>query len=68
YAKARCRACWAKFLCSGGCHAAAFLQNGSILEPYDVGCRLMHKRLECALFIKARELERRCQREISGDS
>lgn len=46
-----CRDCWAKFLCSGGCHAAAFVANGDLCEPYTVGCRLMKKRLECGLYL-----------------
>jgi len=46
-----CRDCWAKFLCSGGCHAAAFGANKDLYAPYVVGCRLMEQRLECALYL-----------------
>ncbi|MGQ9711277.1 MAG: thioether cross-link-forming SCIFF peptide maturase [Desulfotomaculales bacterium] len=46
-----CRDCWAKFLCSGGCHAAAFGANNDLYTPYTVGCRLMEMRLECALYL-----------------
>jgi uncharacterized protein len=53
YNKEKCRDCWAKFYCSGGCHANAYHMNGNILEPYDLGCELEKKRVECAIAIKA---------------
>lgn len=53
YNKAECRECWAKFYCSGGCHANAYQSNGSILEPYRLGCELEKKRVECAIGIQA---------------
>lgn len=56
YNKDNCRECWAKFFCSGGCHANAYFANGSIYKPYQTGCSLMQKRLECALYLKAREI------------
>ncbi|MEW6572280.1 MAG: thioether cross-link-forming SCIFF peptide maturase [Bacillota bacterium] len=52
-----CAACWARFLCGGGCHAAAYTVNGDILKPYEVGCALMRKRVECALYIQAQQAE-----------
>ena len=51
--KEACRECWARFHCSGGCHANAELINGSIDKPYEIGCELQKKRLECALMIQA---------------
>jgi len=51
--KDACRNCWARFFCSGGCHANAELFNGTIDEPYSLGCELQKKRLECALMIQA---------------
>lgn len=51
--KEACRGCWARFFCSGGCHANAELFNGTIDEPYALGCELQKKRLECALMIQA---------------
>lgn len=54
YAKPKCRECWAKFLCSGGCHAHCEQESGSILEPPDTACALMRKRLECALYVRAK--------------
>lgn len=60
-AKAACRECWARFFCSGGCHANAQLFGGDIGEPYALGCELQKKRLECALMIQASlALERGC--------
>jgi uncharacterized protein len=50
YNKTKCRNCWAKFHCGGGCHANAEFANGSIAEPYLVGCELEKKRLECAIY------------------
>jgi len=51
--KPDCRVCWARFYCSGGCHANAELFNFSITKPYSFGCELQKKRLECALMIQA---------------
>ncbi|QSX06327.1 thioether cross-link-forming SCIFF peptide maturase [Sedimentibacter sp. zth1] len=53
--KEKCRNCWAKYYCSGGCHANAFNFNGTIKEPYSVGCELEKKRVECAIYIKAKQ-------------
>ena len=53
YAKDECSKCWAKFYCSGGCHANAFNFNNDILKPYDLGCHMQRKRLECALMVEA---------------
>ncbi|VBB05457.1 radical sam [Lucifera butyrica] len=51
--KAECASCWARFYCSGGCHANAQLFNNDIHKPYKIGCELQKKRLECALAIQA---------------
>ena len=53
YNKKACQNCWAKFNCSGGCHANALAFNNSLFEPYRLGCLLARKRLECALYLKA---------------
>lgn len=55
YNMEECEDCWAKFYCSGGCHANAELFNGTIYKPYRLGCALMKKRLECALYLKVKE-------------
>jgi len=52
-AKPACRECWARFYCSGGCHANAELFGGDLDQPYALGCELQKKRLECALMIQA---------------
>ena len=52
----KCADCWAKFYCSGGCAAANFNMNGDIETPYEMGCELQKKRLECAIYLKAAEL------------
>lgn len=51
--KPECSECWARFYCSGGCHANAHLINNDIYKPYKIGCKLQKKRLECALAIQA---------------
>lgn len=53
YAKEKCRNCFARFYCSGGCAANAYKFHGSINDAYDIGCELQRKRVECAIMIKA---------------
>jgi len=53
YNKEGCSECWARFYCSGGCHASAQAFNGDIHKPYKLACRYMQKRLECALYFQA---------------
>lgn len=53
YAKEKCRQCFAKYYCSGGCAANAYHFSGSIDGAYDIGCELQKKRVECAIMIKA---------------
>lgn len=49
-----CRECWAKYYCSGGCHANAYNFNKDFNVPYSVGCELEKKRIECSIYIKAK--------------
>lgn len=51
--KEKCRDCWARFFCSGGCHANADLFHGDIRQPYEFGCEIQKKRLECAIMVQA---------------
>lgn len=51
--KEKCRDCWAKLFCSGGCHANAYFTNGSIWEPNEFTCTIQKKRIECAIMIQA---------------
>jgi uncharacterized protein len=53
FAKDECGSCWAKFYCSGGCHANAYNTNRDILRPYKIGCEMEKKRIECAISILA---------------
>ncbi len=53
YAKDKCKDCFARFYCSGGCAANAYQFHGNILDAYDIGCELQRKRIECAIMIKA---------------
>lgn len=53
YAKEKCRDCFAKFYCSGGCAANAYHFHGNITDTYHIGCELQKKRIECAIMIKA---------------
>lgn len=53
-AKDECRKCWARFFCSGGCHANALSANGDIRKPDSLSCALLKKRLECSIYIQAR--------------
>ena len=55
YNKKECKICWVRFLCSGGCHANAVSNNGSIDEPYQMGCFLQRVRLEAAIYIYVKE-------------
>ncbi|MBR2403664.1 MAG: thioether cross-link-forming SCIFF peptide maturase [Lachnospiraceae bacterium] len=53
YSKEKCRNCFAKFYCSGGCAANAYNFHGDINAAYEVGCELQRKRVECAIMMKA---------------
>lgn len=53
YSKEKCRNCFAKFYCSGGCMANAYNFHGTIHEAYDIGCEMQRKRVECAIMMKA---------------
>ncbi len=56
YNKEDCKTCWAKFYCSGGCHANAFNFNDDINKPYALGCEMEKKRLECAIYLKGKQM------------
>ncbi len=53
YSKEKCRNCFAKFYCSGGCMANSYNFHGTIHDAYEIGCRMQRKRVECAIMIKA---------------
>ncbi len=54
YNKPKCKDCWARFYCSGGCQANNFNFNGDIHIPYELGCKMQKKRIECAIALKAK--------------
>lgn len=53
YAKEKCKDCFARFYCSGGCAANSYNFHGKINDVYDLSCELERKRVECAIMIKA---------------
>lgn len=55
YNKPKCRECWARFYCSGGCQANNLSFNNDINIPYEVGCKMQKKRIECAIALKAED-------------
>ena len=58
YNKPKCNDCWAKFYCSGGCQANNFNFNGDMHIPYEIGCQMQKKGIECAIALKAKTTER----------
>ena len=55
YEKPKCRDCFARYYCSGGCAANSYKFSGNIDDTYDIGCTLQRKRIECAIMIKVAE-------------
>lgn len=53
FTKEECRECWARFYCSGGCHANSYYNCGDISKAYLNGCEMEKKRIECAIAILA---------------
>ena len=51
--KPTCRACWAKYYCSGGCEKNNLADAGDGREPDELSCLIEKKRLECAFYIQA---------------
>lgn len=57
YNKPKCKECWARFYCSGGCQANNVNFNGDMTIPYEVGCKMQKKRIECAIALKAADVK-----------
>ena len=53
YSKEKCKNCFARFYCSGGCAANSYNFHGTINDAYDIGCEMQRKRVECSIMIKA---------------
>ncbi len=58
YNKPKCKDCWARFYCSGGCQANNFNFNGDMHIPYEIGCQMQKKRIECAIALKAKTMDK----------
>ena len=54
--KEECKGCWARFYCSGGCNANNHQYEGDVQKPHALSCELQKKRLECAIMMKADEM------------
>ena len=52
YSRQKCRECWARLYCSGGCAANAYHASGSVNGIYEKGCELFKKRMECAIWLE----------------
>lgn len=57
YNKPTCVNCWARFYCSGGCQANNYSFNKDIHVPYELGCKMAKKRIECAIALKCKMME-----------
>ena len=51
YTKEKCKDCFAKYHCSGGCAANNVNFNGDVNKPYEITCDMMKARMECAMHI-----------------
>ncbi|MCY6483620.1 thioether cross-link-forming SCIFF peptide maturase [Clostridium aestuarii] len=58
YNKPMCKECWARFYCSGGCQANNYNFNNDMHVPYEIGCVMQKKRIECAIALKAKMMEK----------
>lgn len=57
YSKEKCKECFARYYCSGGCAANSYKFHQDINDVYDIGCELQRKRVECSIMLKAAELD-----------
>ncbi|MFA6807495.1 MAG: thioether cross-link-forming SCIFF peptide maturase [Eubacteriales bacterium] len=58
YSKDECNECWARFSCSGGCHASNYAYSGKLTKVYKTGCEFQRKRLEIAYYLKIKETQK----------
>ena len=56
YTKDKCKNCWARFYCSGGCHSNNLKYGQGLNEPDDLSCELQKIRLEAALLVQGKIL------------
>ena len=52
YHKEKCKNCWVKFYCSGGCAAKNYQHCGNIMIPFDINCKMQKKKIECAVALR----------------
>ncbi|MBQ0005472.1 MAG: thioether cross-link-forming SCIFF peptide maturase [Clostridiales bacterium] len=57
YTRDKCKGCWAKLYCAGGCAANNYHSNGDINKVYNFGCELHKKRIECAVMLEVASQE-----------
>jgi uncharacterized protein len=53
YARARCRECWARNVCGGGCRAEALSHVGSVARVWPVACAVKKAQVGAALYVAA---------------
>lgn len=53
YTREKCKDCFARYHCSGGCAANNIAFNGDINKPYEITCEMMKARTECAMHLYA---------------
>ncbi|MDI6860661.1 MAG: SPASM domain-containing protein [Caldisericia bacterium] len=51
--KEKCKSCWAKYLCGGGCIAHSYFINSDPLKMPDDFCEIQKKRIEIGLLINS---------------
>lgn len=66
YSKQKCRNCWAKYYCSGGCSANAVNLSGDINTPLDIMCEITKMRLECAVAVNVHHTLANAQKDEKG--
>ncbi len=66
--KPDCGECWAKYYCSGGCHANAYSQNGDIQKPYKLGCEMEKKRIENSIYLRYKSIRHQSELKKSKKS
>lgn len=49
YHKDKCKKCWAKFYCCGGCSSKNYQFNKDIKKPFEMSCEIQKKKIECAI-------------------
>lgn len=49
----KCKTCWAKYLCGGGCIAHSYLRYKDLFKPPEEFCTLQKRRIEIGLFLNS---------------